>query len=428
MLFIIQKEGISVTFMICCCHISFEIINVKGNFMGDSKQMISRKQARQFLINYHNLNDSQGYVGMAGIVAYFKQVGSIQYDPLNVVGRNADLVLQSRVKDYKPEMLQELLYTQHKLVDGFDKEMCIYLAEDFNRFNRVRIAQSESTKNTLNYRNQLGALDILDEIRECIITKGRIGSKDISIGENRESRWGHKKLSSAALDYLYNIGELCVADKIGTQKIYDFTAHVLNKKDLQIEDFKSEEDFLDWYVKRRVCSVGLLWDKRGGAWQGQFLSEKKLRERVLQRLVEEGEIVQLFVEDINVPFYLAKEHIQFFDADDSKSKVKFLAPLDNLLWDREMVSKLFDFDYRWEVYTPIEKRKYGYYVLPVLYGDRMIARFEPEKVRRNTPLTIKNWWWESGVTITSEMLEAIDSSIKEFANYLEVPAPVSLPI
>lgn len=58
----------------------------------------------------------------------------------------------------------------------------------------------------------------------------------------------------------------------------------------------------------------------------------------------------------------------------------------------------------------------------------MIARFEPEKVRRNTPLTIKNWWWESGVTITSEMLEAIDSSIKEFANYLEVPAPVSLPI
>lgn len=171
-----------------------------------------------------------------------------------------------------------------------------------------------------------------------------------------------------------------------------------------------------------------MWDKRGGAWQGQFLSEKKLRERILQELVEKGEIVQLSVEDIKEPFYVAKDHIRFFDADDSKCKVKFLAPLDNLLWDREMISQLFDFDYRWEVYTPIEKRKYGYYVLPVLYGDRMIARFEPEKVRRNTPLTIKNWWWESGVTITSEMLEAIDSSIKEFANYLEVPAPVSLPI
>ena len=396
--------------------------------MGDSKQMISRKQARQFLISYHNLDHSQEYVGISGIIAYFKQVGSIQYDPLNVVGRNADLVLQARVKDYKPEMLQELLYTQHKLVDGFDKEMCIYLAEDFNRFNRVRIAQSERTKCTLNYRNQLGALDILDEIREFITAEGRIGSKDISIGESRESRWGHKKLSSAALDYLYNIGELCVANKIGTQKIYDFTTHVLNKEDLQIEDFKREEDFLDWYVKRRVGSVGLLWDKRGGAWQGQFLSERKLRERVLQGLVEKGEIVQLFVEDIKEPFYVTKEHMRFFDTDDSESKVKFLAPLDNLLWDREMISRLFEFDYRWEVYTPIEKRKYGYYVLPVLYGNRIIARFEPEKVRRNTPLTVKNWWWEPGIVITRDMLEAIDTSIKEFSNYLEVPAPTSLPI
>lgn len=396
--------------------------------MSDPKQMISKKQARQFLINYHNLNDSQDYVGVSGIMAYFKQVGSIQYDPLNVVGRNADLVLQARVKGYKPEMLEELLYKQHKLVDGFDKEMCIYLAEDFNRFHRVRTSQAESTKRTLNYRNQLGALDILDEIRECIATKGRIGSKDISIGENRESRWGHKKLSSAALDYLYNIGELCVANKIGTQKVYDFTTHVLSKEDLQREDFKSKEEFLYWYIKRRVRSVGLLWDKRGGAWQGQFLSESKLRQRVLQDLVEKGEIIQLFVEDIKTPFYVAKEDMRFFKNNISENKAKFLAPLDNLLWDREMISTLFDFEYRWEVYTPVEKRKYGYYVLPVLYGDRIIARFEPEKVRKNTPLIIKNWWWEPGRTITNDMLEAIDNNIREFTNYLEVLPPVNLSI
>lgn len=394
--------------------------------MGDSKKIISKQEARQFLINYHHLNDSEDYIGSAGVIAYFKQVGSIQYDPLNVVGRNADLVLQSRVKHYKPEILQALLYEEHRLVDGFDKEMCIYLSKDFNRLSRVRVGQSERIKQTLAYRNQLGALEILDEVRHYIAEEGKIGSKDLSIGESTQSRWGHKKLSSAALDYLYNTGELCVVNKIGTQKVYDFTTHVLSKNDLQVEDFKSEEQFLQWYIKRRIRSVGLLWDKRGGAWQGQFLSDLKLRQIVLKELVEKKEIIELFVEDIKTPFYMAKEDVKFLKSNLGEKKVRFLAPLDNMLWDREMVAKLFGFEYRWEVYTPVAKRKYGYYVLPVLYGDRMIARFEPEKVRSNAPLTIKNWWWEPGVDITSNMLEAIHRNIREFANYLEVSCAVTI--
>lgn len=116
-----------------------------------------------------------------------------------------------------------------------------------------------------------------------------------------------------------------------------------------------------------------------------------------------------------------KDDVKFLSTYSNKKEVKFLAPLDNLIWDRAMTSEIFDFEYRWEVYTPVPKRKYGYYVLPVLYGNKFIARFEPEKIKKGRPLTIKNWWWENGIDIKDELLEEIHLAIERFADYLDVP-------
>jgi uncharacterized protein YcaQ len=98
----------------------------------------------------------------------------------------------------------------------------------------------------------------------------------------------------------------------------------------------------------------------------------------------------------------------------------FLAPLDNLMWDRRLLEELFDFYYRWEVYTPPSKREYGYYVLPVLYGDRFVARFEPVRQKKSGSLTIKNWWWESGANLTGEMCTALEESLERFSIYLNI--------
>ena len=95
-----------------------------------------------------------------------------------------------------------------------------------------------------------------------------------------------------------------------------------------------------------------------------------------------------------------------------------MAPLDNLLWDRNMLRELFDFEYRWEVYKPVAERKYGYYVLPVLYGDKFIARFEPGKDRANKALMIKNWWWEPGIKPSAAMRHALQLCFQRFRNYL----------
>lgn len=92
---------------------------------------------------------------------------------------------------------------------------------------------------------------------------------------------------------------------------------------------------------------------------------------------------------------------------------------DNLLWDRKLVKDIFDFEYSWEVYVPVSKRKYGYYVLPVLYGDRIIARFEPEIHRGDAPLVIKNWWWEDRNFVTDEVIGEVIECFTGFCRFLK---------
>jgi len=101
-----------------------------------------------------------------------------------------------------------------------------------------------------------------------------------------------------------------------------------------------------------------------------------------------------------------------------RRRAVILAPLDNLLWDRRCIKALFGFDYVWEVYKPVAERRYGYYVLPVLYGDRFIARFEPGRIKDSGALVIKNWWWETGISPSKTMGLELARCIKRFLRFL----------
>ena len=381
---------------------------------------ISKEEARNFLISYHNLDSSQGFSGEKGVLQYLKRVGCIQFDPLNVVGRNADLVLQSKIKGYTPDILEKLLYEKRSLIDGWDKMMSIYQQEDWPFFSRIRKEKKIEVKNTLSRRDSLEALDLIDKIRDVINNNGPLQANKINIGSSKIGRWGHKKLSSAALDYMFNVGELGIYNKRNTQKVYDlvdnlFLPEIINHSD----PFQNDYDFYKWYVKRRVGSVGLIWGRNGGGWLGHYVSNTTLRQSILQELVEAGELISLQVEDIMEIFYIRAEDTQFLNVNISRNEARFLAPLDNFLWDRGMIERLFNFKYSWEVYIPVNKRKYGYYVLPVLYNNQFVARFEPEVHRNNAPLRIKKWWWEEGINVTEEMEVAIKKAVELFCEYLE---------
>lgn len=382
-------------------------------------KLYSKEEARHMLCRYHNLDGAEALCGKIGVERIMRRIHSIQYDPLNVVARNADLVLQARVNDYKESDLYNLLYKEHKLVDGFDKEMCIYNSKDFARFRFVRNEYRKHAISTLKYRNQMGVLDILDDVRDFVAKHGKTGTKDISIGEVRESHWGHKKLSSAALDYLFNSGDLCVVDKRGTQKYFDLTERVFESNNFQCDQNMTIEEFLEWYIERRIQSVGFIWNKSGGAWQGHFLNENEVRSSVLQTLIEKNRIEEVQVSGIKESFYTSKKFQKYMKYQTSNSYVRFIAPLDNIMWDRKMLDKIFDFTYRWEVYTPVSKRKFGYYVLPVLYNGQFVARFEAESIRQAGEFVIKNWWWEPEIEPTGDMIEIIAKEMMRFAEFLK---------
>lgn len=394
---------------------------------------ITKDVARRFLLTYHGLSSPGFSEGKNGIMEYLGRVGCIQFDPLNIVGHNQELVLQSRIFDFRPVMLEELLYKDRKLIDGWDKVMSIYAASDWPYFARYRAANLE----------KLGSPDgpvfpYLQLIRDEIGKRGPLSSLELGYDESVRWPWGPARVSRAALESMWFWGEVIVHHKVNTRKYYDFASRHLPGELLDAPDpNKTFGQYRDWRIQRRIGGVGLLWARSGDAWLE--IPETKTAERLesMQRLLSAGKLAEISVAGINVPFYMRSSDLGIMEnvlsekaarpfsptgpgsaSSSGKPEARILAPLDNMLWDRRMISELFGFDYRWEVYKPQSERKYGYYVLPVLYGDRFIARFEPSYDKKSKTLTVKNWWWEKGVRQTKAMQKALAKCFRQFAGYL----------
>jgi len=144
---------------------------------------------------------------------------------------------------------------------------------------------------------------------------------------------------------------------------------------------------------------------------------------VLSRLAERGEVIPVQVEGVAKRlFFVRALEIPTLEAAGqgvaAEPAAAFIAPLDNVAWDRELLRQVFAFDYCLEIYKPKERRDYGYYVLPVLYGDRFIARVEPVFDKKARVLRIAGWWWEKGIRPDVAMKEALGACTREFAAYL----------
>ena len=150
--------------------------------------------------------------------------------------------------------------------------------------------------------------------------------------------------------------------------------------------------------------------------------KSKERKAALSRMLKQGKVVEVGVDGVKLPLYMRSENEMILnktlDSGTPLSRAVIMAPLDNLLWDRRFVKELFDFYYIWEVYKPVTERRYGYYVLPILYGDRFVARFEPGLDKKNGALIIKKWWWESGVKQSERMHFDLLHCLKRFLKYL----------
>ena len=385
---------------------------------------ISIEEARQFLIHHQHLDTPLS--GKEGVLEYVKKAGCIQYDPLNIVGRNADLVLQSRIDNYKPEILTSLLYGDRSLIDGWDKVMSIYRTEDWPYFHLVREQRGKETISMLQNRGSDQALGYIEAVLNAIAENGPLQPKQVGQGQTGSGSWGHRNIYGATMDYLFHIGKLGVSNKLNVNKVYDLTQNLIPPHILERQaPFETLYDFQKWHVYRRIASIGMLWNRNGGGWYGTLIPNKTERQQILSELVSEGRVTEIEVEGIPDKFYARSTDISRGLTQTASNSnpasagktTKFIAPLDNLIWDRDMTAKIFGFEYTWEVYIPAAKRKYGYYVLPVLHDNRFVARFEPEK--SPTHLCIKNWWWEKDVTVTPEIIDSAIQAMKRFAAFLD---------
>lgn len=388
-------------------------------------KIITKEQARRFILLKQGLIGPYRYIGKQGAYDFIREAGCIQYDPVDVCGKNAELTLQSRVKGFTKKNLQDLLYKDRLLVDYPDKELSIWPSEDWPYFSSYRERSLQMGK-TFD-----GLAELETEAISYIKDNGPVCSDSLPIeGEifwHSSMHWsGHWDRKSPAarsvLEQLYTDGKLLIHHKNGSRKYYDLAEKYLPAEILEADNpFEDESKFMSWRVLRRIGAVGLLWDKTSTAFVGMYLKADE-RKKILAELEQEGKIRSVYIEGIKPPFYYRSEYDDLMqsvleETADLKPRMSFIAPLDPLMWDKSLVQAIFDFKYSWEIYTPAVKRKYGYYTLPIIFGDRFIGRIEAVPDKKDKVLQVKGLWWESDVKVTKKINYALEKTLKQFAKF-----------
>ena len=379
---------------------------------------LTKEQARRFMLLKQGFLGDYKFIGKQGILEYLDRTGCIQFDPVDVCGKNAELVLQSRIKGFKKEMLYELLYEDRKLIEYFDKNLSIFKVEDLKKLKRIKYSYWNDDSN-----------DEIAKVKEEIVIKvreqGYICSHDLDLNQKIAWRRMSTRLARAALEDMYYHGELVIHHRKGTTRYFSLPSQVLPSSIInENDDFTDDFSFLKWRVLRRIKTVGLLWNKPSDAFLGIGNITAEKRKKIYQTLLDEKRIVEITIEGIDEKFYSSMEDIDSLEEIKENKKYKqrmeFLAPLDGFLWDRKMIAKLFNFLYTWEIYTPEVKRVYGYYVLPILFNDSLIGRIEMACLRKESTLLVKNIWFEVGVKYSSKTNKMLQDRIEKFALFHEM--------
>lgn len=344
----------------------------------------SKEAARWFLISMQGF--LQGKRGKNGTLEAIKRLECVQTDPIKVVHRNQHLVLHSRVVDYKPAYLEELLYKDRRLFEYWCNEKSIIPIEDFPHF-RYRMQNPSQFHSPFYERIKAKRKELKDAISHVLSEIRKHGP--LSAREFRQKGKIKGKVATRVLNLLWDRGDLMIHHVEGNRRYYDLTERVLPPNLLEVET-PSREEYERFMIQKYMSAYGLI-DTRN--WRFGWLPLKaSQRKTIVKEMVEDNKLCPVKIEGVKHVYYVLKNHLSLLENSDAaiSEKVHFIAPLDNLIWNRRMISEIFDFNYAWEVYKVPEKRVYGYYVMPLLYGTRFIGRLDPKLDRPNKKMIINS--------------------------------------
>ena len=357
------------------------------------ERIITAEQARRFVLRKQGLLGEYRYYGVQGVIDFTRAAGCVQYDPVDVCGRSPELTYLSRVGDYKSAYMHEALYERRALVDYFDKNLCIVPVEDYPCFARTRAYHQSPERRSFDVIEKCSP-----QVRAFLREHGPAFSEDLPDIGQADWYWNKTTAARATMEGMYFRGELCVHHKEGTRRCFDFAENCLPGEILNAPDpYPNEDDHRAFLLHRRIGAVGLLWGRRSDAHLCIPDFTAKNREKAYQQLLAEGKIVAVRIEGLKDTFYLQSADEVLLEAccDAQYSpRTELIAPLDSFLWDRKQVEALFGFSYTWEIYTPAEKRRYGYYVLPVLQGETLVGRIECVRDKKAGELQVRLFWPE----------------------------------
>jgi len=389
---------------------------------------ISQQTARRFVLGKQGLWPGRRWKGLKGTAQAIRTCEAVQLDPLNVAARSQDIVLHSRVLDYKSEYLYKIAYDQRQFFD-YGGWLAMYPMSDLPYW-RVHMEKRRHDKRIEGF--VLEHEELFEQVRAELRKRGPLGNRDLN--GNKVGAWNYRgrKDTSLALYDMWLSGELMMHHRIGFDRVYDFRENIVPK---EFDYVVSEAEAIEFFARKAVAFAGL---KREGTMKAewQYYIRRDFSKAEIESLLgawkESGMFTQVQIEGGRDNYLILGEDVAALESLEmgrvpkgwnpkdttTLDEVTFLSSLD-IVSARGRAKKLFDFDYVWEVYVPAHKRRWGYYVLPILYGDDLVARLDPKLDRTTMTLEIKGFWHEDDAPVKDvAFADALAKGLIRFAKFV----------
>ena len=386
---------------------------------------VSVQTARRFLLGCQGLWPGRRSAGRPGARRALHRSGLVQVDPLNVVGRSHDLALHARVWDYRPEHLDHLLYTSREFFDYGGTLYVLPMGElPYWRVHMARRAAEEKSR-----AFAAGHRQLLAALREDVASRGPVANRDYA-GRGRRSAFRSDKDTARALRHLWLTGELMTYGRKGFERLYALRRDVAPA---EVQHAATADEADDFFARKALALLGLATERD---WARRFRHLARRRadpggeRRRLAELLASGAAARTRIGD-GPALYLAGDRVRQLDAvrsgsvprawrtvrADTLTEATFLPPLE-FVTARGRAADWFDFDYVWEVYKPAAERRWGYYVMPILHGDRLVGRADLRIDRPTGTLIVPHLWLERSVDARdTDLVRAIGLGLRRLAEW-----------
>lgn len=371
--------------------------------------------ARRLAITRQRLAGPAPATDAGSMLDVVRDLGCLQLDPISAVARSHLLVLFSRIGRYDPAELDRLLWRDRRLFEYWAHVASIVLTEDYPIHNWMMRRHGKESHAWLQ-QNRALRRHILDRLRR----NGPTLSREF---EDRAERgwystgWTTGRNVSIMLDYLWLQGKIMVAGRSGLQKLWDLSERCL--PEWTPREKLSEREVVRRAAQRSLRALGVAKPRHIALHftRGRYPDLK----RVLSDLEAEGKIERVTIRGWPDEWFIHVDDLPLLEQlerGDWQPRTTLLSPFDNLICDRARTLLMFDFDFTIEIYVPAAKRKYGYYVLPILHGDRFVGRIDSKMDRAKGALTVNAVYAEAGAPDGRGVGRAIARSIEELAGFL----------